>query len=423
MKTVLVIGSGGREHALVWKLAQSPQVGKIYAIPGNPGIAKWAECVALPVDQPEALLEFAVTRAVDLTVVGPELPLTSGIADVFAAAGQLLFGPTKNAARLESSKVFAKDFFARYHIPTAAYQSFSDAAAALAFAAELLTKGPAVVIKADGLAAGKGVVIAENRAEAAAALQSIMTDKQFGRAGERVVIEEFLSGQELSFFAVSDGDFVLPVIAAQDHKRVFDDDQGPNTGGMGAYAQPPVYTEALRAQIMATIIRPTLAGMRAEGCPFQGVLYAGLMLTAEGPRILEYNVRWGDPETQALMPLINSDVYELFYRAAAGSLAEYALEVDPGACVAVVLASAGYPGDYSVDAPITGWDEVAPGIQVFQAGTRWEDGALVTAGGRVLAVVSRANSLPEAVAQVYAAVDKIYFAGAHFRHDIARRAL
>jgi phosphoribosylamine--glycine ligase len=423
MKTVLVIGSGGREHALVWKLSQSPKVSKIYAIPGNPGIAQLAECVSLPTDQPELLLRFAQEHAVDLTVVGPEGPLTAGVADVFAAAGRLLFGPTRAASRLESSKAFAKDFFARRHIPTAAYQSFDDSRAARSYAARLIAAEGAAVIKADGLAAGKGVIIARSRTEADEAVDQMMTHRQFGSAGERVVVESFLEGEELSFFAVSDGEFALPFMAAQDHKRVFDGDMGPNTGGMGAYTQPPVYDDALRDQIMRDIIVPTLQGMQAEGCPFAGVLYAGLMLTASGPKILEYNVRWGDPETQVLMPMLRSDAYELFSRAAQGSLRDYRLRIYTGACVAVVLASAGYPGAYTAGEPITGLEALRGETLVFQAGTRWSGQSLVTDGGRVLAVVSRASSVQEAVAAVYDEVTKVHFAGRHFRRDIGRRAL
>jgi phosphoribosylamine--glycine ligase len=368
------------------------------------------------------LLRFAQEKGVDLTVVGPEIPLTAGVADVFAAAGQVIFGPTRAAARLESSKAFAKDFFRKYHIPTAAYEVFTDAEAAQACACRLAASGP-VVIKADGLAAGKGVVIAGNPEEAAAAIRQMMTEKQFGAAGERVVVEEFLTGEELSFFAISDGQNALPFMAAQDHKRIFDHDLGPNTGGMGAYTTSAICGEALRNQIMEEIIYPTLQGMKAEGNPFRGVLYAGLMLTPAGPKLLEYNVRFGDPETQVLMPMLQSDAYDLFLRAATGDLRGYEPQIHAGTCVAVVVASAGYPGSYTTGRLITGLDDVAADTAVFQAGTKMTERGLETNGGRVLAVVCQGPALGEAIHRVYGEVDKIRFEGRYFRTDIGRKAL
>ena len=423
MKKVLVIGSGGREHALVWKIAQSPAVGKIYAAPGNPGIAEYAECIDLPADQPEGLLRLAQEKEIDLTVVGPEIPLTAGVVDVFQAAGQKIFGPTQAAAQLESSKVFSKNFFRKYGIPTAEYATFTEPQSAKGFAAKLLAAGSPAVIKADGLAAGKGVVIAETISQADEAIDQMMLEKQFGSAGEKLVIEEFLTGEELSFFAISDGRTVIPFMAAQDHKRVFDNDQGPNTGGMGAYVNPPVYTPELRDLIMREVIAPTLQGMRQEGIPYQGVLYAGLMLTASGPKILEYNARFGDPETQVLMPMLESDAYELFALVAAGELQKYELKVNPGSCVAVVLASAGYPGAYETGKTITGMGGLEPDTLVFQAGTKQSADALVTAGGRVLAVVCRGEDMPEALRKVYQEAAKIDFPGRHYRKDIGYRAV
>ena len=422
-KTVMVIGSGGREHALVWKLAASPMVEKIYAVPGNPGIAAWAECISLPIDQPEVLLQFVKTNQVDLTIVGPEVPLTAGVVDLFQSEGQKIFGPTQAAARLESSKAFAKDFFRKYNIPTAAYEIFTEATAAKKYAEQFIADGKPAVIKADGLAAGKGVVIALTVEEADQAIEQMMLEKQFGDAGDKIVIEEFLDGEELSFFAISDGQTVLPFMAAQDHKRVFDGDQGPNTGGMGAYVNPPVYSETLKDHIMQEVIIPTLDGMKAEGCAYQGVLYAGLMLTQAGPKLLEYNVRFGDPETQVLMPMLDSDAYELFIRAASQELEGYELKVNSASCVAVILASDGYPGEYVNGQQITGLDTLQADTLIFHAGTKQGENELVTAGGRVMAVVRRADTMQEALQEVYSEVDRIHFAGKHYRKDIGYRAL
>lgn len=423
-KKVLVVGQGGREHALVWKLAQSPLVDKIYAAPGNPGIGQLAECVAIAVTDIEALLKFARQEKIDLTVVGPEVPLMSGIVDAFQEAGLLIFGPTAAAARLEGSKVFAKDIFKKYNIPTAEYQTFNNPVLACEYARKFTDKKQKVVIKADGLAAGKGVIIAENYSAAIVAINSILLDKNFGQAGNRIVIEEYLEGEELSFFAISDGKNVLPFMAAQDHKRVFDGDLGSNTGGMGAYSNPPIYTPELKAQIMKEVIQPTLAAMQAEGHPFQGVLYAGLMLTAAGPKLLEYNARFGDPETQVLMPMLKSDAYSLFAAAARGDLKDYSLELNTGACVCVVLASAGYPGKYETNKLITGLDKLQPETIVFHAGTAEnEKGQILTAGGRVLGVVCQGETISQAVEKVYGEIDKVNFAGMFYRKDIASRAI
>ncbi len=422
-KKILVVGQGGREHALVWKLSQSPLVAKIFAAPGNPGMEDQAECLDIAASDIEGLLEFALREAIDLTVVGPEIPLVQGIVDRFKSAGLAIFGPTAAAARLEGSKVFAKNLFSKYGIPTARYQVFTDIDAAKAYALTFTDAGQAVVIKADGLAAGKGVVVAADRAEAETALDAIMQDKNFGSSGDQVVVEECLRGEELSFFAISDGSGFVPLLSAQDHKRIFDGDQGPNTGGMGAYTNPPIYTPGLHEQILDQVIRPTIAAMEAEGCPYQGVLYAGLMITAEGPKVLEYNARFGDPETQVLMPMLKSDLLPILEAAAAGDLQGVKVEINDGACVCVVLASGGYPGAYENGQEITGLDSLAPGTIVFHAGTARKDGQLVTNGGRVLAVVSCGADTREAIDKVYQEVAKVNFRNMHFRSDIGRRAI
>jgi len=422
-KKILVVGQGGREHALVWKLSQSPLVAKIYAAPGNPGMADQAECVAIPASDIETLLDFALREAIDLTVVGPEIPLVQGIVDRFQSAGLAIFGPTAAAARLEGSKVFAKNLFSKYGIPTARYQVFTDIDAAKAYARTFTDAGQAVVIKADGLAAGKGVVVAADQAEAEAALDGIMQDKNFGTSGDQVVVEECLRGEELSFFAISDGRSFVPLLSAQDHKRVFDGDQGPNTGGMGAYTNPPIYTPGLHEQILDQVIRPTITAMEAEGCPYQGVLYAGLMITSEGPKVLEYNARFGDPETQVLMPMLKSDLLPVLEAAAAGDLQGVTVEINDGACVGVVLASGGYPAAYENGQEITGLDNLTPGTIVFHAGTARKDGRLVTNGGRVLAVVCCGANTREAIDKVYQEVAKVKFQNMHFRSDIGRRAI
>jgi len=422
-KKLMVVGQGGREHALVWKLAQSPEVDKIYAAPGNPGISAIAECIDIAADDIDQLLDFARQNGISLTVVGPEVPLVNGIVDRFQAAGLAIFGPTAAAARLEGSKVFSKNLFKKYGIPTARYEVFSEMEAAKAYARTYTDAGQAVVIKADGLAAGKGVVVATAQDQAEAAIASIMLDKSFGASGDQVVVEECLIGEELSFFAIADGQDFIPLLSAQDHKRVFDNDEGPNTGGMGAYTNPPLYTEALHQQIMEEIIAPTVNAMRSEGCPYQGVLYAGLMITAEGPKVLEYNARFGDPETQVLMPMIKGDLLPVLEAAAGGHLQGHAIEVNHGACVGVVLASGGYPGAYQKGQVITGLENLNPDTLVFHAGTAWRDGQLVTDGGRVLAVVSRGDTIAAAIGKVYPEVAKLDFADMHFRRDIGRRAL
>lgn len=419
---ILVIGGGGREHALVWKMAQSPLVDKIYCAPGNPGIAALAECVDLAVDDLDGLLSFATSQQIDLTVVGPELPLTLGIVDQFEAAGLLTFGPSKLAAQLEGSKAFCKDIMAKYGVPTAAYGTFSDRDDAVAFINKL---GAPIVVKADGLAAGKGVVVARDIAEAIAAVDHIMLDKAFGAAGEKVVVEEFLAGEEASFLAFTDGERVLPLASSQDHKPVFDNDQGPNTGGMGAYSPAPVVTAALYDEIVETVIKPVVRGMAAEGCTYRGVLYAGLMIDDGKIGVLEFNARFGDPEAQPLLSRLKSDVVPVLMACARGDLSGQVLEWHEQAAVCVVMASGGYPGDFAKGLPISGLDAAAriDDLMVFHAGTTERDGQVVNQGGRVLGVTGRGVTVAEAIAKAYAGVHAISWEGAHYRTDIGAKAL
>ncbi|HHZ20698.1 MAG TPA: phosphoribosylamine--glycine ligase [Firmicutes bacterium] len=421
-KRVLVVGSGGREHALVWALARSPEVERIYTTPGNEGMAQLAVKVQVNADDPEALARWAKENRIDLTVVGPEAFLAKGLADTFQNHGLAVFGPTKAAARLESSKVFAKEFMARHRIPTAKFKVFDDYNEAAAYIQS--TPGPWVV-KADGLAAGKGVVVANNRKEALAAVEAMMVSQRFGQAGNRVVIEEKLDGEELSVMAVTDGREFRMLLPAQDHKRVGDGDQGPNTGGMGAYAPTTLLTPGLKQRIAQEILAPAINGIAAEGAPFVGVLYAGLMITPDGPQVIEFNVRFGDPETQAVLVLIESDLYKLLDAAANGRLQEHPeLKWREGAAACVVMASGGYPGDYSSGLPITGLDTLeGDETVIFHAGTRLVDGTWVTNGGRVLNVVGLGKTLADALDQAYRRIETIKFSGAHFRRDIGWREL
>jgi phosphoribosylamine--glycine ligase len=425
---VLVIGSGGREHALVWKLAQSRRLSKLFCAPGNPGIAEHAECVSLPAGDLRALLTFAQERSIDLTVVGPEQPLAAGIVDLFTSEGLAVFGPSRAAARLEWSKGFAKDFMQRHGIPTAAFRTFSRSMHAQA-RDHLRTIRGRIVVKADGLAAGKGVVICEDASAAIASLDDMMLGRAFGESGETIVVEEFLEGVEASVFAVCDGhDYVL-LAPAQDHKRALDGDRGKNTGGMGAYAPAPVVGAEILAAVERDIIRPTLIGMQEEGSPFRGCLYVGLMLTPSGPMVVEYNCRFGDPETQVVLPLYKGDLLELLHDASTGSVRRMkaGLSASAGAAVCVVLASEGYPDAYPTGRVITGLADAAalPGVLLFHAGTKNVEGRCVTSGGRVLAVTAVATDgdLARAAGTAYTAVGKIAFAGRHFRSDIAGRAL
>lgn len=422
-KRILVIGQGGREHALIWKLKQSPGIDKLYAAPGNPGIAALAECIDIKAEQSEQLLKWAQQNAIDLTIVGPEIPLMEGIVDKFTAAGLKIFGPSAAAARLEGSKIFAKNLFKKYGIPTAQFEVFDNFDAARAYAYELIKKGKPVVIKADGLAAGKGVVIASVWQEADQALNSMMKERSFGVAGDRVIIEEFLTGEEVSFFAISDGKNFVPLIAAQDHKQIFDDDKGPNTGGMGAYVNPPVFTRELEALAAEQVIKPVIAALDAEGCTYKGVLYAGLMITDEGPKVLEFNARFGDPETQVVMPMIKGDLLPLLEASVNGELENYRAEIESGNCVCVVLASQGYPGPYQKGQLIEGLEDLDGDTIAFHAGTCINDGRLYTNGGRVLAVVCRGADINDARNKAYDEVKKINFTGMHYRTDIARKAL
>ncbi|MBO8158879.1 phosphoribosylamine--glycine ligase [Thermosyntropha sp.] len=422
-KKVLVVGQGGREHALVWKLALSPEIDKIYAAPGNPGIAELAECVEIGVDEVYKLARFAEEKGIDLTVVGPEAPLMAGIVDIFSEKGLLIFGPASEAARLEGSKVFTKNLLEKYGIPTAAYKTFADADEALNFARKFTEKGQKVVIKADGLAAGKGVVVAESLEEASEAIENIMRKKTLGEAGNQVVIEEFLSGEEVSVFALSDGKDFVVLAAAQDHKQVFDGDKGPNTGGMGAYINPPLYDEVLAEKVKDRIIAPVIEAMRKEGVPYTGVLYAGLMVEDGDPKVLEFNVRFGDPEAQVILPMIKGDIFPLFFKIAEGTLGDFKVEMEEGSCVCVVLASGGYPGSYEKGKTITGIDKLNPDTMIFHAGTALKEGKLVTNGGRVLNVVCRGKDIKESVDKVYKEVEKISFEGMHYRRDIGYKAL
>ena len=415
---ILIIGGGGREHALSWKLADSIDEGYIYAIPGNPGMA---ETTDVSMDDNAAIIDFAKGAKIDLVVVGPEAPLMNGLVDDLTAAGIRAFGPTSAAAQIEGSKSFAKDLMKKYGIPTARYEVFTEAEPARAY---VRTMGAPIVIKADGLAAGKGVVVAMTEREALEAIDRIMEDGSFGAAGSSVVIEEFMEGEEASLLAFTDGTVIRPMISAQDHKRAFDGDKGPNTGGMGTYAPAPVMTEAMTARAVEEILKPTIAAMAKEGRPYRGCLYAGLMITAEGPKVVEFNARFGDPETQVVLPLLDGNLYEIMCACCEGRLAEVPIAWKKGAAVCVVLAAGGYPGAYEKGREIHGIaDAEDAGALVFHAGTAERDGNIVTNGGRVLGVVGRGADIPAAVRAAYNAVEKISFDGMSYRKDIAHRAL
>ncbi len=419
---ILVIGGGGREHVLVWKIAQSPLVKKIYCAPGNPGIAGLAECVQVAADDIDGLLAFAQQKSIDLTVVGPEVALTLGVVDRFQAAGLEIFGPNQSAARIEGSKGFSKDLMAKYGIPTAAYRSFTDRDQAVAY---IRAQGAPIVVKADGLAAGKGVIVAMTEEQAVTAVDEIMIDAVFGAAGSSVVIEEFMAGEEASFFAFTDGSNILPLASAQDHKRIFDHDEGPNTGGMGAYSPAPVVTEALAAEVVETIVRPTISGMAAEGCPYRGILYVGLMIADGRPRVVEFNARFGDPEAQPLLMRRKSDIVPVLQACARGQLTQTVLEWHDKAAVCVVMASGGYPGSYANGVPIEGLELAAKidDLMVFHAGTASKDGQIVNAGGRVLGVTGLGTTVAAAIDKAYQGVAAIRWQGAQFRTDIGRKAL
>ena len=421
---VLVLGSGAREHALVARLAADLNTSALIASPGNPGIARIARTVPIDLTDLGSVSALAAAERIDLTIVGPELPLSAGLADRFAADGRLLFGPTAAAARLESSKVFAKGFMARHGVPTARFQAVES----LDEARKALREGAfgfPVVLKADGLAAGKGVVIAEDAAAADAAVVAAMTGRKFGSAGERLVIEECLSGPEVSFFLICDGERSVAIGSAQDHKRIFDDDRGPNTGGMGAFAPSPLLDAELRTRVIREIVDPVIAGMAAEGHPFRGFLYVGLMLTSSGPKVIEFNVRLGDPEAQVVLPLVDEPLAPILAAAAAGALQQSSIRLGGESLTGVVLASRGYPESSESGQPIRGVDlaEAIPGVAVYHAGTALSGGNLVTAGGRVLTIVGRGANFEEAIARAYAGVAKISFDGMQYRKDIGRKAL
>jgi len=422
MTDVLLVGGGGREHALAWKLADSPRLGRFIAAPGNPGIAAHARCEAVRDTAIADLVALARRERPDLVVVGPETPLAMGLGDELRAAGFPVFGPSAAAARIESSKAFAKDLMARHGIPTARFATFRDRAEANRYCRAL---GAPLVVKADGLAGGKGVVICPTLEAADRALALCFEDRAFGESGLTVVVEEFLEGEEVSFFALADGAAVLPLVAAQDHKTIFDGDRGPNTGGMGAYSPAPVFDWAMQERVMAEIVRPVIAALAKEGAPFAGVLFVGLMITREGPKVIEFNCRFGDPECQAILPRLEGDLLMLLEAVAMGHGLPAAVSWSPRASVCVVMTSAGYPGVPETGRPITGTSDAAalPQVNVFHAGTALADGVLVTAGGRVLGVQAMGADVAGAIRTAYAAVERIRFEGAHYRRDIGHHAL
>jgi phosphoribosylamine--glycine ligase len=419
---LLVVGSGGREHTLVWKIAQSPLVKKIFCAPGNGGIRKLAECVNISPTDIQRLADFAGKERIDLTVVGPEAPLASGIADEFLKRGLRVFGPSQAATRLEASKVFAKEMMVKYGVPTAAHEVFTDAEKALA---HVRKREAPMVVKADGLAAGKGAIVCRTKDEAERAVQLIMVRKEFGESGDRVIVEDCLFGEEASLLAFTDGETVLPMDSAQDHKPVFDDDEGPNTGGMGAYSPAPVVTPDIHRRINDEVLTRTIRGLAAEGIEYKGVLYAGLMIDDDGPKVLEFNARFGDPESQALLPRLENDLVEVMNAVVDGRLSEIELKWTSQSAVCVVMASGGYPGAYEKGKVISGLDSVTDAsVVVFHAGTKLlNDRRIVTDGGRVLGVTGLGETIAEAMERTYAAVRKIHFDGVHFRKDIGAKAL
>lgn len=417
---ILVIGSGGREHAIIWKLKQSPKVTELYCAPGNAGIGQLAKCVAISAEDLNGLLTFALDNTIDLTVVGPEVPLTQGIVDLFTQHQLKIFGPNQLAAEIEGSKAFSKNLMHKYHIPTAKYGVFTNTAEAKAFLQQI---GMPCVVKADGLAAGKGVLICENEADAIQAIDNILVDNKFGSAGSRVVIEEFLVGQEVSMLAFTDGKTIKPMVSAQDHKRIFDGDKGLNTGGMGAYSPAPIYTAEIHEIVVKEVLGATIQAMAAEGRPFSGVLYAGLMLTNDGPKVLEYNARFGDPETQVIMPRLKTDLVDIILAILDQKLADIQIEWTEDAAVCVVLAAGGYPEKYDKGAPITGLEKAGKEAIVFHAGTAEKDGTIVTNGGRVLGISALGSDIAAAIDNAYNAVKHIYFENMQYRSDIGQKAL
>jgi len=417
---VLIVGGGGREHALAWKISQSPRVKKIFCGPGNAGIAQLAECVNIADSNIPAILDLVRREKIDLTVVGPEIPLVAGLVDALEKEGYPVFGPRQRAAEIEGSKVLAKEIMQKYGLPTARYAAFDSAQRAKDYIKQL---GGPCVIKADGLAAGKGVVVAEDEPTALAAVNDMMENQIFGAAGQRIVVEEFLRGEEVSMLAFTDGEHVVPMLAAQDHKQVYDNDLGPNTGGMGAYVPAPVLTPELRQQVLETIMIPAVRGMAAEDRPYRGVLYAGLMMTDKGPQVLEFNARFGDPETQPLLMMMESDLVDVMEALIAGELNKVDLRWHAGASVCVVLASGGYPGSYGKGEVITGLADLPENVVAFHAGTALKNGQVVTAGGRVLGITARAGGISEAIELAYRGVSQVKFNGMHYRKDIGKKAI
>jgi len=419
---VLVIGSGGREHALVWKIAQSKEVKQIFVAPGNAGIAEIAQCVDIAADDIQGLVKFAKTNRIGLTVVGPEIPLVKGIVDEFEKANLRAFGPNALAARLEASKIFSKQIMEKAGVPTAHCEIFNDSDQAKGYIKSISVP---MVVKADGLAQGKGVIVAKTREEAIDAVTSIMEEKAFGESGKQLIVEECLVGEEASILVLCDGENFVPLVSSQDHKRIFDNDEGPNTGGMGAYSPAPVITDKLMKEVLNKVIKPVIQEMIKIGCPYKGVLYAGLMITEQGPKVLEFNVRFGDPETQAILPRLNTDLMEVMQASIDGKLGMMKLSWKKDNCVCVVLSSGGYPGKYQKGKEISGLDELKgkDGVVVFHAGTKLDDRKILTNGGRVLGATALGENIEAAIKNTYQAIDKIKFEGMHFRRDIGARAL
>ena len=418
---VAVIGGGGREHTLAWKLAQSPSVDKLYAIPGSAAMSEVAQCVDIALSDLDAITDYAKKEGIDMLVVGPEVPLTEGLADLAQSKGLAVFGPNKAAAQMEGSKVFAKNLMKKYHVPTAAYASFTDGDSAKAYIKE---QGAPIVVKADGLAAGKGVVVAQTEAEAIEAVNAMMEDHIFGASGGRIVIEECMVGEEASLLAFVDGKTIVPMISAQDHKRIFDNDEGPNTGGMGAYAPAPVVTPEIRKEVEEKILKPVVDGLKQEGITYQGCLYAGLMITADGPKVVEFNCRFGDPETQAVLPLLDGDLAQIMYACAKGTLTADMVHWKDAAACCVIMASAGYPASSHKGDVISGLDAVdKEDVMVFHSGTDKKDDQYVTNGGRVLGVTAVAPDLKSAIEKAYANVSRIHFDGQQVRSDIGAKGL
>jgi len=419
---VLVVGGGGREHALVWKIAQSPKVTKIYCAPGNAGISEQATIVPIKANDLKGLLEFALKEKIDLTVVGPEDPLTQGIVDLFESKGLLIFGANKKAAEIEGSKAFAKEMMKKYHIPTAFYEIFDDRNEAVKY---IRKQGAPIVVKADGLAAGKGVIVCKTIEEAIQSVDKIMVERVFGEAGTRVVVEEYLIGEEASYIAFTDGKTILPMASSQDHKAIFDGDQGPNTGGMGAYSPAPVVTDEVNEKIIDKVLRPIIYGMGEGGRTYKGVLYAGLMIHEGHPKVLEFNARFGDPETQPVLMRMKGDIVPVLEACMKGTLSQHRIEWDRRASVCVVMASKGYPGDYEKGKVIAGLKEVSrmEGVFVFHAGTALKYNQVLTSGGRVLGVTGLGENIPRAIERTYQGVKKISWDGFHYRTDIGQKAL